>query len=58
MKSDNFVNFTFSDSRRGEPMYESGWKDLSAIGFYILISIIMHAILQEYVLDVSILLLN
>lgn len=34
-------------------MYESGWKDIPAIGFYTLISIIIHAILQEYVLDVS-----
>lgn len=38
---------------RTEPLYESGWKDIPAIGFYTLISIIIHAILQEYVLDVS-----
>lgn len=34
--------------------YESGWKDLCAVFFYTLICIIMHAILQEYLLDVSV----
>lgn len=39
---------------RHEPyLYESGWKDGAAVFFYTLICIIMHAILQEYVLDVS-----
>lgn len=39
---------------RIEPLlYESGWKDGAAVFFYTLICIIMHAILQEYVLDVS-----
>ena len=36
-------------------LYESGYKDYFAIYFYTLICIIMHAVLQEYVLDVSIL---
>ncbi|XP_070509823.1 translocating chain-associated membrane protein 1 [Chironomus tepperi] len=37
---------------RGEPfLYESGWRDGPAVFFYTLICIIMHAILQEYVLD-------
>lgn len=37
---------------RGEPfLYELGWKDQCAVFFYTLICIIMHAILQEYVLD-------
>lgn len=31
--------------------YESGWKDICSTFFYTLICIIMHAILQEYVLD-------
>lgn len=30
-----------------------GYKDLCAIFFYFLICIVMHAIIQEYVLDVS-----
>lgn len=39
---------------QGEPyFYASGWKDGCAVFFYTLICIIMHAILQEYVLDVS-----
>lgn len=32
-------------------LYTSGWKDACAVFFYTLICIIMHAILQEYVLD-------
>lgn len=37
---------------RNEPfLYESGWRDGPAVFFYTLICIIMHAILQEYVLD-------
>lgn len=40
----------------GEPfLYESGWKDYCAVFFYTLICIIMHAILQEYLLDVRVL---
>uniref|UniRef100_U5EL95 Protein transporter of the tram translocating chain-associating membrane superfamily n=1 Tax=Corethrella appendiculata TaxID=1370023 RepID=U5EL95_9DIPT len=45
-------NVTGAENPRGEPyFYESGWKDGCAIFFYTLICIIMHAILQEYVLD-------
>jgi len=40
------------ENPRGEPyFYEAGWKDSCAVFFYTLICIIMHAILQEYVLD-------
>lgn len=40
------------ETPRGTPfLYESGWKDGCAVFFYTLICIIMHAILQEYVLD-------
>lgn len=35
-------------------LYTYGWKDLCAIFFYCLICIVMHGIIQEYVLDVSI----
>jgi translocating chain-associated membrane protein 1 len=45
------VSLATDELTRSEPLYESGWKDFPAIGFYTLISIIMHAILQEYVLD-------
>uniref|UniRef100_A0A0K8TPL5 Protein transporter n=1 Tax=Tabanus bromius TaxID=304241 RepID=A0A0K8TPL5_TABBR len=41
-----------AEKPRGEPFfYESGIKDYCAIFFYTLICIIMHAILQEYLLD-------
>ncbi|XP_055684715.1 translocating chain-associated membrane protein 1 [Lutzomyia longipalpis] len=40
------------ENPRGVPyFYEPGWKDSCAVFFYMLICIIMHAILQEYVLD-------
>lgn len=40
------------ENPRGEPfLYEPGVKDLCAVFFYTLISIILHAILQEYGLD-------
>lgn len=43
------------ENPQGEPyFYTSGWKDGCAVFFYTLICIIMHAILQEYVLDVSV----
>jgi len=31
--------------------YTAGWKDIPAVFFYLLISIVMHAIIQEYLLD-------
>lgn len=34
--------------------YATGWKDACAVFFYFLITIIMHAVLQEYIFDVSI----
>ncbi|XP_059609537.1 translocating chain-associated membrane protein 1 [Phlebotomus argentipes] len=41
-----------AENPRGVPFfYEAGWKDFCAVFFYMLICIIMHAILQEYVLD-------
>lgn len=41
-----------AENPRGEKFfYESGWKDICAVAFYTLICIIMHAILQEYLLD-------
>ena len=45
------------DIARGEApdvvRYTYGWKDICAVFFYFLICIVMHAIIQEYVLDVS-----
>ncbi|XP_013135256.1 PREDICTED: translocating chain-associated membrane protein 1 [Papilio polytes] len=40
------------DVPRGEPfLYEAGWKDICAVFFYSQVCIVMHAILQEYILD-------
>merc|ERR1712209_313107 len=33
------------------PFYTAGLKDLPALFFYMLISVVMHAIIQEYLLD-------
>lgn len=49
-------NVSGADPSQENPMgeqylYTSGWKDICAVFFYTLICIIMHAILQEYVLD-------
>lgn len=34
--------------------FHYGLKDVATVFFYMLVAIIMHAIIQEYVLDVSI----
>lgn len=34
--------------------YTTGFKDICAVFFYFLITIIMHAVLQEYIFDVCI----
>lgn len=34
--------------------YHYGWKDSATILFYTFIAIILHAVVQEYLLDVSI----
>lgn len=42
------------EALKGEPyFYEAGWKDSCAVFFYSLVCIVLHAILQEYFLDVS-----
>lgn len=38
--------------------YTTGWKDACAVFFYFLITIIVHAVFQEYIFDVSIHLSN
>uniref|UniRef100_H3BCR8 Translocating chain-associated membrane protein n=1 Tax=Latimeria chalumnae TaxID=7897 RepID=H3BCR8_LATCH len=47
-------NFTLpATDEQAEPVsfYHSGFKDLATIFFYMLVAIIVHAIIQEYVLD-------
>lgn len=34
-----------------EIVYTVGWKDSCAVFFYTLIAIVMHALVQEYILD-------
>lgn len=34
-------------------LYEYGPKDVATVFFYLLIAVILHALIQEYVLDVS-----
>lgn len=41
----------------GEILYSSGLKDLCAVFFYTMIGIVVHAVIQEYFLDVRRLLL-
>lgn len=59
------INFFFANiyqfhffplSALGNPMalYSSGPKDLCVIFFYFLISIVIHAVVQEYIIDVSV----
>lgn len=47
-------NATDMETTETPMTYTYGNKDLAAVFFYSLISIVMHAIIQEYVLDVSI----
>lgn len=34
-------------------LYHYGWKDCATVVFYFFIAIILHAVVQEYLLDVS-----
>lgn len=34
-------------------LYHYGWKDCASVVFYFFIAIILHAVVQEYLLDVS-----
>ncbi|RXM91963.1 Translocating chain-associated membrane protein 1 [Acipenser ruthenus] len=47
-------NVTYTEYR-SEPInfYEYGPKDLATIFFYVLVAIILHALIQEYILDVK-----
>ncbi|KAM9121634.1 translocating chain-associated membrane protein 1-like [Pangshura tecta] len=46
-------NVTYTTDDKSEPIhfYEYGPKDIATIFFYMLIAIILHAVIQEYVLD-------
>lgn len=49
-----FITLQHNVTEAGEiPLYSPGVKDWACVFFYSLICIIIHAIIQEYVLDVS-----
>ncbi|NXA47533.1 TR1L1 protein, partial [Nothocercus julius] len=51
-------NVTYATDGQSEHVdfYDYGPKDIATIFFYMLIAIILHAVIQEYILDVSLLL--
>lgn len=50
-----FVFCVYSPDDKIEPvnLYQYGPKDVATVFFYLLIAVILHALIQEYVLDVS-----
>ena len=49
-----FVSDTDADVEADLPtLYTNGMKDLFTVFFYLLICIVIHAVIQEYILDVS-----
>jgi translocating chain-associated membrane protein 1 len=49
-----FIALQHNVTEAGEiPLYSPGIKDWAAVFFYSLICIVIHAIIQEYALDVS-----
>lgn len=50
------IIFFFFSEDKSEPvnLYQYGPKDVATVFFYLLIAVILHALIQEYILDVSI----
>lgn len=50
----SFFLFSTADEKI-EPvnLYQYGPKDVATVFFYLLIAVILHALIQEYILDVS-----
>ena len=46
-------NVTQTEEYPAEMFYTNGLRDLAAVFFYFLICIVIHAVIQEYILDVS-----
>lgn len=46
---------SFFADEKSEPvnLYQYGPKDVATVFFYLLIAVILHALIQEYILDVS-----
>lgn len=49
------LSFCSDAEDKPEPVnyYKYGPKDIATVFFYLLIAIILHALIQEYILDVS-----
>ena len=49
-------SFIFGIEGKTEPVnfYQYGPKDAATVVFYLLIAVILHALIQEYILDVCI----
>ncbi|KAJ8370659.1 hypothetical protein SKAU_G00106870 [Synaphobranchus kaupii] len=45
------VTHTFDDRPESGNLYQYGPKDMATVFFYVLIAIILHALIQEYILD-------
>lgn len=45
----------FFTDEKSEPanLYQYGPKDVATVFFYLLIAVILHALIQEYILDVG-----
>ena len=50
-----FVFLVSLADEKSEPvnLYQYGPKDVATVFFYLLIAVILHALIQEYILDVS-----
>lgn len=51
----HFFFFVYLSDEKIEPvnLYQYGPKDVATVFFYLLIAVILHALIQEYILDVS-----
>lgn len=45
--------FLADEETESPNLYEYGPKDVATVFFYLLIAVILHALIQEYILDVS-----
>lgn len=55
-KNENDISFfVYLSDEKIEPvnLYQYGPKDVATVFFYLLIAVILHALIQEYILDVS-----
>lgn len=55
IENDIISFFVYLSDEKIEPvnLYQYGPKDVATVFFYLLIAVILHALIQEYILDVS-----